>query len=92
VSSNVSIKVVGERVVNSMVALARPGDSVVIVDRFGKEHRDRVVMKFSSHLVLNMGGAHGRPGIADDSNIVRVIAKKAKAVSMPGSGLIAAMG
>lgn len=75
----------------SLVAAAKPGDRVVILDRFGVEHAGRCVMKFPSHLVLNMGGAHGKPGVADDSNIVRIVAKKAKAVAMPG-GLIAARG
>lgn len=75
----------------SLVSAARPGDRAVIVDRFGVERAGRVVMKFPSHLVLNMGGAHGRPAVADDNNLVRVIAKKEKAVRMPG-GLIAARG
>lgn len=76
----------------SLVAAARPGDRAVIVDRFGVNHSGRVVMKFASHLVPNMGGAHGRPAVADDNNLVRVVAKKEKAVPMREGGLIAARG
>jgi len=55
----------------------RPGDRVTIVDRFGKERTGRAVMR-SSHggWVLNMGGKHGTPGIADERNIVKVSAKR----------------
>src|SRR5208337_2565750 len=47
--------------------------------RFGKERTGRAVMR-SSHggWVLNMGGAHGTPGLADDSNITSVKTPKAK--------------
>jgi len=77
---------------SSLLALAKPGDSVKIVDRFGVVSKGRVVMKFASHVVLNMGGKYGRPAIGDDSNIVGLVAKKEKAVAMPGGGLIAAVG
>ena len=51
----------------------RPGDRVTIVDRFGKQRTGRAtIIVPGSHVVLNMGGAHGTPGIANDSNIVRV--------------------
>lgn len=55
---------------------ARVGDRVTIVDRFGAERTGRVVMKFRTHLTLNMGGKHGTPGIADESNTVRVRAAR----------------
>jgi hypothetical protein len=64
----------------SFVATIRAGDRVTIRDRFGKERTGRAVMR-SSHggWVLNMGGAHGTPGLADDSNIVSVKTPKPKA-------------
>ncbi len=52
------------------------GDRVTIVDRFGKEHTGRAVMRGPAGWVLNMGGAHGTPAIASDENITRV--KKTK--------------
>ena len=63
----------------SFVDTIRPGDRVTIRDRFGKERTGRAVMR-SSHggWVLNMGGAHGTPGLADDSNITSVKTPKAK--------------
>lgn len=49
------------------------GDHVTIVDRFGQKRSGKAVMR-SSHggWVLNMGGRHGTPGLADDDNIVHV--------------------
>ena len=57
----------------SIVNAIAHGDKVTIIDRFGKEHTGKAVMR-SSHggWVLNMGGAHGTPGLADERNIVRV--------------------
>lgn len=57
----------------SLVSTVRPGDRVTIVDERGHMRVGRAVMP-SSHggWVLNLGGAHGTPGIADESNIVRV--------------------
>jgi hypothetical protein len=50
----------------------KPGDRVTITRR-GKRVTGRVVMVFAgSHAVLNMGGRHGTPDIADDGNIVKV--------------------
>ena len=52
----------------------KPGDRVTIVDRFGKERTGKAVM-FNYRVgcwVLNMGGAHGRPAIADETNITKV--------------------
>ena len=50
----------------------RAGDRVTIVDRFGKHHTGRAVMRGPHGWVLNLGGRHGTPGIATDENIVRV--------------------
>lgn len=56
-----------------------PGDRVTIVDRFGKERSGKAVMRSSNGgWVLNMGGKYGTPGIADDSNVVRVSKSKKK--------------
>lgn len=50
----------------------RPGDRVTIVNRFGQLRTGRAVMRGPYGWVLNMGGAHGTPAIADRANIVRV--------------------
>jgi hypothetical protein len=50
----------------------KSGDRVTIVDRFGKEHTGRAVMLGSYGWVLNMGGPHGTPAIANSANTVRV--------------------
>ena len=56
-----------------LVDSVRPGDRVTIVDRFGKQRTGRAVMRSSyGGWVLNMGGRYGTPGLADDSNIVKV--------------------
>jgi hypothetical protein len=63
---------------------ARRGDTVVInvpngIGRNGPEFkhaRGRVVMAFSTHLVLNGGGRYGRPLVADATNYVRLIPAK----------------
>lgn len=49
------------------------GDSVTIVNRFGQERTGKAVMR-SAHggWVLNMGGPHGTPGLADDDNVTQV--------------------
>ena len=60
-----------------LVDAIRAGDRVTIVNRFGQEHSGRAVMRSSiGGWVLNMGGPHGTPGLADDSNITRVVQKK----------------
>jgi hypothetical protein len=64
---------------NSMTLIdaVRPGDRVTIVNRFGQERSGRAVMPCSAGgWVLNMGGRYGTPGIADDTNTVKV--RKAK--------------
>jgi hypothetical protein len=60
-----------------LIDSVRPGDRVTIVNRFGQERSGRAVMP-SSHggWVLNMGGPHGTPGIADDTNTVKVTRRK----------------
>lgn len=55
----------------------RPGDRVWIRSPQGQEHSGRVVMAFPYHLVLNMGGPHGRPGVADARNFVKIKRKAA---------------
>lgn len=60
---------------------ARRGDIVVVnvpagIGRNGpefKQRRGRVVMAFPTHLVLNGGGRHGTPLVADATNYVRMI-------------------
>lgn len=55
----------------------RTGDRVTIVDRFGSRRTGRAVMPSSTGgWVLNMGGPHGRPGIASAENIVKVSKRK----------------
>lgn len=61
---------------SDLVDSIRRGDKVTILDRFGKEQTGKAVMMGPAGWVLNMGGAHGRPGIASEKNIVKV--KKAK--------------
>jgi hypothetical protein len=67
-----------------IVDAIRPGDRVTIVDRFGKQRTGRAVMR-GTHggWVLNMGGAHGTPGLADDRNIVKVSPAKRTANPPP---------
>lgn len=65
----------------TLIATIRSGDHVTIlvpngIGRFGTEWKEatgRAVM-VSSHggWVLNMGGKHGKPGIADNTNVVAV--------------------
>jgi hypothetical protein len=71
-----------------MIRSIRPGDRVTILVPAGrgrngvewKESTGRAVMP-SSHggWVLNMGGAHGTPGVCDENNIVRVQKRKSSA-------------
>ena len=56
----------------SILDAIRAGDRVTISNRFGQQHSGRAVMRGPHGWVLNMGGKHGTPAIADDSNIVRV--------------------
>ena len=49
-----------------------PGDTIVISTPHGGELRGRVVFAFATHVTINVGGRHGTPKIADNSNIVSV--------------------
>lgn len=51
---------------------ASVGDTVTILTPHGNQRRGRVVFKFVTHLVLNGGGQHGTPLIADESNTIKV--------------------
>lgn len=60
-----------------LIDSVRAGDRVTIVNRFGQKHSGRAVMPCSAGgWVLNMGGRYGTPGIADDSNTVKVVKAK----------------
>jgi hypothetical protein len=59
-----------------LLAAVRPGDRVTILTPQGQERSGRCVLKYPDRAVLNLGGAHGTPGVATARNIVRV--KKAK--------------
>ena len=50
----------------------RPGDRVTIITPHGQKQTGRAVMKGPHGWVLNLGGAHGTPGIADDENTIEV--------------------
>ena len=50
----------------------RAGDRVTIRTPQGQERAGRAVMRGPAGWVLNMGGAHGTPGIASEENIVKV--------------------
>jgi len=56
----------------------RAGCRVTIVDRFGKQHTGRAVMKGPHGWVLNLGGKYGTPGIASDVNVTNVRCTKRK--------------
>lgn len=56
----------------------RSGDRVTIVNRFEQARTGRAVMRGPHGWVLNMGGAHGTPAIADERNIIRVTRAKGK--------------
>jgi hypothetical protein len=49
-----------------------PGDRVWIKNRFGQVHSGKAVMRGPAGWVLNMGGAHGTPAIADEKNVVKI--------------------
>jgi hypothetical protein len=56
----------------SLFSKIRKGDRVTILTPQGQERSGRAVMRGPAGWVLNMGGAHGTPGIASDRNVVRV--------------------
>jgi hypothetical protein len=47
-----------------------PHDTVAVVTPHGQVRLGKAVMVFPTHAVLNLGGAHGTPGIADITNTV----------------------
>ncbi len=49
------------------------GDRVTIVTRHGSRLTGRAVMHGPGGWVLNLGGAHGTPGIATLANTVKVV-------------------
>lgn len=60
-----------------LIDAVRVGDRVTIVNRFGQQRTGRAVMPCSAGgWVLNMGGAHGTPGIANDDNTVKVTKRR----------------
>lgn len=50
----------------------RPGSRVTIVTPHGSKLTGRAVMRGPAGWVLNLGGPHGTPGIADDENTIAV--------------------
>lgn len=62
-----------------LIDIVRVGDRVTIVTEHGSRLSGRAVMP-SSHggWVLNLGGRYGTPGIADETNIVKVSKRGAK--------------
>jgi hypothetical protein len=62
----------------------RPGSRVRYnayagLGRYGPEYKPkvgRVVMSFASHLVLNIGGAHGTPAVVDEKNFLAVVERR----------------
>lgn len=49
------------------------GDKVTILTRFGNKVTGKAVMKSEyGGWVLNLGGRNGTPGLADNTNIVKV--------------------
>jgi hypothetical protein len=56
-----------------LIDAIRPGMRVTIMTPQGQERSGKAVMRSSDGgWVLNMGGVHGTPGIANDRNIVKV--------------------
>lgn len=62
----------------------KPGDTVGIIDSRGAISQGRATIRSQNHAVLNTGGAHGTPKIADASNTIyvsgaeRILNSKAK--------------
>lgn len=52
------------------------GARVTIRTPHGQERTGRVVMLGSHGWVLNLGGPHGTPGVANENNIVAVNGKR----------------
>ena len=59
--------------VADLMAEIRHGDKVTILTPQGQERSGKAVMRSSvGGWVLNMGGEHGTPGLADERNVVKV--------------------
>lgn len=58
----------------SLCDYIRPGDRVTISTPQGQKVSGRAVMRNRQHgcWVLNLGGPHGRPGIASEENIIGI--------------------
>lgn len=54
------------------------GYSVSIVNRFGQVRTGRAVLRGPCGWVLNMGGKHGTPAIANEHNITKVREARSK--------------
>ena len=67
---------------NTLICECRPGDTVVIRNRFGQTRRGRATIcnpvrdPENLTIVLNMGGEYGIPDIATPDNVVSVKGKK----------------
>ena len=59
---------------SSLCDMVRAGDRVTILSRHGSRLSGRAVMRNRQNggWVLNLGGAHGTPGLADDENITAI--------------------
>ena len=59
--------------VANLMSEIRHGDKVTILTPLGQERTGKAVMRSSvGGWVLNMGGEHGTPGLADERNVVKV--------------------
>jgi hypothetical protein len=68
-----------------LVDSIRNGDRVTIITRHGTKMTGRAVMKGPAGWVLNLGGAHGTPGIATDENTIKVVPSKKANVNVVAS-------
>lgn len=62
----------------------RPGDTVTLSLPAGyktfKQRTGKAVIVTPGHVVINLGGRHGTPGVGTEDNIVKVVnARKPKA-------------
>ena len=59
--------------VKRLIDVVRAGDIVTIITPHGSKLKGRAVMRSSyDGWVLNGGGRHGTPLLADDSNVIKV--------------------
>jgi hypothetical protein len=56
----------------SLFDAIRHGDRVTFVDRFGKSHTGKAVMRGPYGWVLNMGGRHGTPAVVNEDMVTQV--------------------